>query len=367
MDHTGHFYCRNAFGNRIKLYICLFVCATTQAVHLEVVDNLSTSIFLLCLRRLAATKGIPSLILSDNHKTFISGEKFLLDLQEDEEVQEYLCDHRIQWKHQTPRFPWMGGHFERLVRTIKTCLLSAIAGKLYNQEEFTTVVKEVEKTVNTRPFTYQANDALDQPLTLSQLLWGRNLPIMPPLLQPNIDSDSTPETKELRHQYFLISNALDRFRKRWSEEYLTSLCEKHENRCAERPTHHINPGSLVMICHENLHRYEWPLGKVIRVFPDPSGILRTAEVEEGGRCSLRPVTFLVGLPLELDCYDEEEGNTYKHERKGDNDEAATSEAEESPFTEEESTLSGHESPITLGVDSSSSAGPLTPPPPNPCS
>ena len=124
---------------------------------------------------------------------------------------------------------------------------------------------------------------------------------MPPLLQPNTDDDSTTETKELHHQYFLISNALDHFRKRWAEEYLTSLREKHET-CAERPTHHIKPGSLVMVRHDNMHRYEWPLGKVIRVFPDPSGVIRTAEVEKGGRCSLRPVTFLV--PLELDCYND---------------------------------------------------------------
>ena len=96
-----------------------------------------------------------------------------------------------------------------------------------------------------------------------------------------------------------------------------------------------------MIRHENLHRYEWPLGKVTRIFPDLSGIFRTAEVEEGGRCSLRPVTFLV--PLKLDCYDEEEGNTNEHEREGDNDEPAASETEESPFIEEgeESALSGH--------------------------
>ena len=162
------------------------LCATTQAVHLEVVNNLSMSSFLLCLRRLAAAKGIPSLILSDNHKTFISGEKFLLDLQEDEEVQEFLCDHRIQWKHQTPRSPWMGGHFERLVRTIRTCLSSAIARKLYNQDEFTTVVKEVENIVNSRPLTYQANDALDQLLTPSQLLWGRNLTIMSHSCSPTL-------------------------------------------------------------------------------------------------------------------------------------------------------------------------------------
>ena len=153
------------------------------------VDNLSTTSFILCLRRLAAAKGIPSWIISDNHKTFISGEKFLFDLQEDDEVQEFLREHLIQCRHQTQRSPWMGGHFERLVRTIKTCLSSAIARKLYNQDEFTTVVKEVENIVNTRPLMYQANDALDKPLTPSQLLWGRNLPIMPPLLQPNTDDD----------------------------------------------------------------------------------------------------------------------------------------------------------------------------------
>ena len=66
----------------------------------------------------------------------------------------------------------------------------------------------------------------------------------------------------------------------------------------------------------------------------------------------------VGLPLKLDCYDEEEGNTYEHGREGDNDEQATSETGESPITEEESTLSRHDSPITLGVNSSS-AEPLT--------
>ena len=173
VDHMGHFYARDPYGNRIKLYICLFVCATTRAVHLEVVDNLSATSFILCLRRLAATKGIPSVILSDNHRTFISGEKFLLDLQEDNIVQEFLQDHRITWRHQTPRSPWMGRHFKKLVRTIKTSLSLAIARKLYNQEEFTTIVKEVESIINMRPLTYQSNDVCDQPLTPSQLLWGR--------------------------------------------------------------------------------------------------------------------------------------------------------------------------------------------------
>ena len=254
VDHTGHFHAQDTYGNRIKLYIYLFVCATTRAVNLGVLDNLSANSFILCLRRLSAAKGIPSVILSDNHRTFISGEKFLLDLQEDDIVQEFLQDHRIQWRHQTPLSPWMGGHFERLVRTIKTSLSAAIARKLYNQEEFTSIVKEVESIVNMRPLIYQSNDTRDQPLTPSQLLWGRDISIMPPLLQSDTDN-STAETKELRHQYFLLSNALDRFKKRWSSKYLTSLREKHINHCAEKPTHHLKQCSLVMVRHENLHRF----------------------------------------------------------------------------------------------------------------
>ena len=72
---------------------------------------------------------------------------------------------------------------------------------------------EIASKVKSSTRNFNTNDALDQPLTPSQLLWGRNLPIMPPLLQPNTDDDSTTETKELCHKYFLISNALHRFRK----------------------------------------------------------------------------------------------------------------------------------------------------------
>ena len=89
VDHTGSYVIKDPQGRKTKAYICLFVCATTRAVHLEVVENLSTS-FIMCLRRLAATKGMPTLILSDNHRMFIAGETFLLDLQQDPLVREYL-------------------------------------------------------------------------------------------------------------------------------------------------------------------------------------------------------------------------------------------------------------------------------------
>ena len=223
VDHTGSFAIRDPQGRKAKAYICLFVCATTRAVHLEVVDNLTTTSFTMCLRRLAASKGMPSLLLSDNHKTFIAGETFLLEMQQDPAVKEYLAAKNIRWKHQTSRSPWMRGHFERLVRTVKASLATAISRKLLTLEEFTTVMKEAENIVNSRPLTYQSDETGDIPLSPSQLAWGRDLTLMPPLLQLGDPLDEDYDAKATRAQYVLLSNALERFRKRWHTEYLLSL------------------------------------------------------------------------------------------------------------------------------------------------
>ena len=116
-----------------------------------------------------------------------------------------------------------------------------------------------------------------------------------------------------------LSNALERFLKRWHSEYLLSLREKHNNVCAEDPTHHLSVGQLVMVCHENVHRIEWPLGVNTAVYPDARGIIRTAEVEECGKRSRRPISYLV--PLELDCrHDDDNIRLRPRERQRDEEE-----------------------------------------------
>ncbi|XP_059054951.1 uncharacterized protein LOC131848997 [Achroia grisella] len=42
-----------------KGYICVFVCFTTKAVHLELASDLTTETFLACLRRLISRRGLP--------------------------------------------------------------------------------------------------------------------------------------------------------------------------------------------------------------------------------------------------------------------------------------------------------------------
>ena len=56
------------------MYICLFTCVNTRAVHLEVVADL-TEKFVQAFCRFVGRKSLPQLMISDNASTFQSAAK----------------------------------------------------------------------------------------------------------------------------------------------------------------------------------------------------------------------------------------------------------------------------------------------------
>ena len=58
-----------------KVYVCLFTCASTRAVHVELTRALSVESFLLAFRRFTSRRGLPATITSDNAKTFRSSSQ----------------------------------------------------------------------------------------------------------------------------------------------------------------------------------------------------------------------------------------------------------------------------------------------------
>ncbi|KAL0870961.1 hypothetical protein ABMA27_004784 [Loxostege sticticalis] len=79
-DFAGPFYIssRQGRGNRItKCYLCIFICLSTRAVHLEVVSDLNTQAFIACLRRFVSRRGKPKLICCDNGTNFVGANNEL--------------------------------------------------------------------------------------------------------------------------------------------------------------------------------------------------------------------------------------------------------------------------------------------------
>ncbi|XP_065902663.1 uncharacterized protein [Dysidea avara] len=71
IDFTGVLYVRNNHAKE-KVYICLFTCATSRAIHLEVVTDLTVDTFLLAFRRFSSCRSLPQIIVSDNASTYLA-------------------------------------------------------------------------------------------------------------------------------------------------------------------------------------------------------------------------------------------------------------------------------------------------------
>ena len=78
IDHAGPLYCSDFQGK--KFYILLFTCAVVRAVHLELVESLNLKDCVCAIRRFIARRGMPSVIWSDNAKTFIAAHKQLVGM-----------------------------------------------------------------------------------------------------------------------------------------------------------------------------------------------------------------------------------------------------------------------------------------------
>ena len=74
MDYAGPFYIKLGRVRKpvkVEAYVCVFVCMTFKAIHLEVVSDLTTAAFKAALQRFVARRGCPQHLYSDNGANFI--------------------------------------------------------------------------------------------------------------------------------------------------------------------------------------------------------------------------------------------------------------------------------------------------------
>ena len=210
MDYAGPVFCVDK--PKQKLYILLFTCGVIRAVHLELTDSLSLPDFLLAFRRFSARRGLPTVVYSDNAKTFQAAESTLL---------KYFGHLSPEWKFIAPRSPWWGGWWERLIRSIKSALKKTLGVCCLQKSELETTLHEIEACINSRPLTFVGDD-LDssQPLTPSHFLIGRSAGFQP---EVSNNSDIIISAKSLSSREAILHDRLSQFWTRWTQDYLRNL------------------------------------------------------------------------------------------------------------------------------------------------
>ena len=180
IDFAGPLFTKGK-DETVKSYVCLFTCASTRAVRLELLKDLSTNTFLAAFRRFTSRKGMPRRILTDNAKTFKVAAKEIATIYSSSNVKRYLADTGVSWEFITEKAPWHGGFWERLIKSTKRCLKKQIGRTSLTFEEIRTILVEIEATLNNRSLTYIYDDeeGVSYPLTPASLIYGRRITTTP--------------------------------------------------------------------------------------------------------------------------------------------------------------------------------------------
>ncbi|XP_018368312.1 PREDICTED: uncharacterized protein LOC108764524 [Trachymyrmex cornetzi] len=252
VDYAGSFSIKISRNKSGKAYLCLFVCMTTKAIHLELVSDLSTEMFLNALKRFISRRGKCESIMSDNGRNFIEATN---------------------------------------VKAVKTHLKAVINDTPLSFEELYTVLTQIEAILNSRPLCPLTNapEELDA-LTPGHFLIGTSFMALPE--QSVLD---VPQNRINRYQ--LLTHIQQSFWKRWSREYVTQLQQRSKWKFAVR-NDELQLGKLAIIRDETSPPFRWRLGRICELHAGNDGLIRVMSLKTTTGIIQRSLPKICILPID---------------------------------------------------------------------
>ena len=293
LDYCGPFQTIHNKDMR-KIYVAIFVCFSTKAVHIETVNSLTKEDCLDAIKRFTARRGMPQYIYSDNSRTFMGtrGEiefrQLLADDNFSDIIKEFLSSNHINWVTIPPRTPHFGGLWEAAVKSLKRHLYRTIGRQKLTTDTFTTLCCQIEAILNSRPLTTPSMD-INDPLALTpgHFLIGKPITSLP--------HPATEDTTTLSRKYRCQDKMIRQFWKKWTTDYLSTLQQRFKwNK--DRPQ--LKVGDVVVIKEDVTPPLTWPLARIIEVYDGNDSIVRVAKVATEKSIFIRPVNRLVLLHRE---------------------------------------------------------------------
>jgi len=150
VDFTGALYICSSEGE-VKVYVCLFICTVSRAVHLEIVVDLTVTCFLQVFHHFVSHRSLPRLMLSDNASSYLAAAEELQSLLSSVELVDNLSRRGIEWQFIPKHAPWFGGFWVRFIGLTFKKVLGHIHATL---ESLQTIIVEIEAVLNNCPLTH---------------------------------------------------------------------------------------------------------------------------------------------------------------------------------------------------------------------
>lgn len=296
VDYAGPFMIKDSkFRNRkfIKCYICIFICFSTKAAHLELVSDLTTDGFLNALKRFASRRGLCQQIYSDNATNFIGADnefKRISQIQQTDKFHNYLDENKISWNFIPARSPHFGGLWEAAVKSAKYHIKRVSANANLTFEEFYTLLTQIEAVMNSRPLHPLSSDPNDlEPLTPGHFLIGSALNAVP---QENLIDSKISHLSRYRHLQKIVQDIWQR----WSRDYLHCLQQRSKWKFEKQIPELL--GSLVILKEENRPPQSWHLGRIVALHPGKDNIVRVVSVKTPHGVVKRATVKICVLPID---------------------------------------------------------------------
>ena len=236
------------------------------------------------------------MLRSNNGSNFIGAEKELskgfLEMDQDKirRFLQKLGSDLIIWKKNPPAGSHFSGIWEHQIRSAMAVLglLLRTHGSSLNDEALSTLMIQVEATVNSRPLTIEtiADGISEAAISPSNLLTIKSKIVMPPPV-----SFGTPDHYSRR--WIRIQHIANEFWSPLRKEFLTSLQAQSK---WSKSTHNLTHGDIALLKTEINDRNHWPMARVTSCETDKNGMVQAVKLRVSKSQILqRPVGKMVLL------------------------------------------------------------------------
>ncbi|XP_067933305.1 uncharacterized protein [Watersipora subatra] len=257
----------------IKKYGAIFTCMASKAIHIEMIDDMTTDAFLNALRCLIAIRGPVRQLHTDRRTNFIGAANELHGQIQSGKLSTFTTDNHIEFVTNVPYASHMGGIWERQIRSIRAVMDGLPEGhhSRLDSSSLRTLFYEIMAIINCRPPTMTDEGV---PLHPNMILTLKSAVVLPP------PGDFDAEDVYSRKRWIQVQSLAAEFWKRWRVEYLQTL-QPRQKWEGQKPN--LRVGDIVIVKEADTNCNHWPLGKIEEVMPNADGLVRKVKLQQANK------------------------------------------------------------------------------------